>query len=52
MHALDRTALEPLLGHEVTLSATLLERPRRGAFGTRSALAGSPPAEAVASGWS
>src|SRR5215210_3936866 len=38
VHALDRTALEPLLGHEVTLSATLLERPRRGAFGTRSAL--------------
>jgi competence protein ComEC len=37
--ALDRTALEPLLGHEVTLSATLLERPRRGAFGTRFALA-------------
>jgi competence protein ComEC len=37
--ALDSTALRPLLGRELTLSATLVERPRRGAFGTRFALA-------------
>ncbi|MFL5820103.1 MAG: ComEC/Rec2 family competence protein [Solirubrobacteraceae bacterium] len=36
--ALDRTALGPLLGHDVTLRATLLERPRRSRSRSRHAL--------------
>ncbi len=33
--ALDRTALQPLLGQEVTVRATLLEHPRTRTFGVR-----------------
>lgn len=33
--ALDRSALRPLLGHQVDVRATLLEQPRERAFGTR-----------------
>jgi competence protein ComEC len=33
--ALDRTALKPLLGHEVSVRATLLEHPRTRTFGVR-----------------